>query len=313
MSEIPSARVVRGGAGAAATEPAAGAEVASPGRVLRLAPRAVPRPLAWRLLLGHPFGVGGWLFAVCCMAAALAFARCSDVGFAHHDRTATATVTRVERTTMSENEEPIYRVYFTFVDPSGVARSGASYTMDPPAAPVPTFRAEYRSSDPSESQLSGMRRRPFSPLFVIVIIAMALFGLALGLWQIVQGRRDLRLLRHGVETSGKLMAKRPTDTSNEPDDPQPTMALTFEYEVGGRTYSATVKTERPELLEDDAREPMVYDPYVPSRATTLDHLPGSPRLTAGGELEVHLGSALPYLIPPVLCIGLLTAMVIRLL
>jgi len=74
----------------------------------------------------------------------------------------------------------------------------------------------------------------------------------------------------------------------------------------------TVETLDPSPLEDEALEPMLYDPLAPARATTLDHLPGSPRITAVGALESRPGIAVYVLICPLafaaeLVVGLVMA------
>jgi hypothetical protein len=226
-----------------------------------------------------------------------------------YDRQASATVTSTEQTNTKEGKREIYRVSYAFIDESGVERRGESYTQE--TLPLGVWTVDYQSSDPSKSRLHGMRSKPLSPFPMIAVGAMALFALAIGLRQILRGRRDLRLLCYGVETRGKLIEKRAIPGSKK--DKTPTMALTFEYVVDGQTYSTTVETLEPGPLEDDEREPMLYDPNAPSRATMLDHLPGSPRITAGGELEVQSGTAAHLLILPMLFVGLLAMTVIQIL
>ena len=152
-----------------------------------------------------------------------------------------------------------------------------------------------------------MRRRPLPPLYLLVLV-LPLGGLALVGRRCSAALRDLRLLRHGAETRGELIFKRPTGLSFHKT---PVLALTFAYEVDGKTYTTTVETMNAAALEDDAREAMLYDPHSPSRATTLDHLPGSPRITAGGELEARPGFVVHLLILPVLFVGLAVATVYR--
>ena len=58
----------------------------------------------------------------------------------------------------------------------------------------------------------------------------------------------------------------------------------------------------------DVEEPMLYDPARPSRATTLDHLPGQPRVTDDGRIEVRgrwPGAWLHLLFLPLLVLGVL--------
>jgi hypothetical protein len=300
MSEIPSGSVVRGGGGEG------GRGLGAEGRALRLAPRVVPRPLVRRLIFGGWLAAFGWAFAAGGMVVALVILPMLDLSFADYDRQASATMTSIEDAGWSENDRTVHRVRYTFVDESGVEHGGVSYTTDPPAGLEP-WEVEYRSGTPSESRLHGMRRGPF-PAFLLFLLAVPMLGLAAALWQVPGALRKLRLLRCGAETRGKLVRKR--ETRVEVND-VPIMALTFEYEVGGRTYFATVKTLTPGPLEDEAREAMLYDPRSPRRATTLDHLPGAPKIGAGGELEARPGTALHLLILPVLFVGLAAATVIR--
>lgn len=317
MSEIPGARVVRGGDGGAGDGGAgpggprsAAAAAARPrrGLVLRLAPRALPRALVWRLWFGGVAATVGWIFTVVGLALSVAFMSMVDLSFGDYDQRVAGMVTRVEETTTTVNDHRIYRVHYTFRDAAGATHQGASYTTSPPERPG-AWDVEYQGDDPATSRLVGMDRARM-PRFILFVLIFPVVGLGLALWQLRAGRASLRLLRHGAETSGKLIHKR--ETNVEIND-VPVMALTFEYEVDGRRHTATVKTLTPALLEDDEREPMLYDPHAPWRATTLDHLPGSPRLTADGELEAQAGFAGHLLILPILSAGLVMAAAILLL
>jgi hypothetical protein len=149
-----------------------------------------------------------------------------------------------------------------------------------------------------------MRQHQFGWWLVLFIFVFPIVGLALALPQIPRGRRAIRLLRHGVETRGTLTKKRETKVSV---NDEPVMALTFEYEVEGRTYHATMKTLQPALLEDDKHEPMLYDPAEPEHATTLDHLPGGPRIGPDGEIVATTGSGFYLVILPALFVALVAA------
>lgn len=117
-------------------------------------------------------------------------------------------------------------------------------------------------------------------------------------------------MHDGAETHGKLIDKR--ETRVHVND-VPVMALTFEYEVDGARHTATVKTLEPGPLEDDVYEAMLDDPRAPEHETTLDHLPGSPKIAASGELEATPGMVVHLLIAPVAFIALVAAAVLRLL
>jgi len=301
MTSIPSPHVVRGDMGRSGEsgEPRAPAIVE--------ARRRLPRALVWRIVFGEPIVAFGWLFAAFGMLCACVFLP-MIVGASRHDRDAVATVTQVERTNNSDNGESIYRVRYAFVDGSGGPQRGALYTSSPPVERA-TLRVKYRHDDPSDSQLEGMGSLPF-PAFWLILLTLPLGGVGLVAWRLPTARRDLRLLRDGAETRGKLIDKRETQIElNE----VPVMALTFAYEVDGARYTATVKTLKAGPLEDDTYEAMLYDPRAPAQATTLDHLPGSPKIAASGELKATPGIVVHLLVAPLAFIALVVATVLRLL
>ena len=90
----------------------------------------------------------------------------------------------------------------------------------------------------------------------------------------------------------------------------PSVELTFEYEACGKTHTTKVEPQHPEKLEDDELEPMLYDPYEPSRAMTLDDLPGSPKINASGELEARPGIVIHLLLLPILFAGSVSVAVV---
>jgi hypothetical protein len=165
----------------------------------------------------------------------------------------------------------------------------------------------------------------------ITLLVFLIGGLAFLVWTLPPAVRKVRLLRYGTETSGKLIGNGETVMHI---DNVPVMELTFEYEVSGNIYVTTVLIPRPEPLEDDDREAILYDPMAPARAATLGRLigpklcsvgdgltphtyfeirPALATITAGGEFEARTGIAFNLLIlPPVLFVGLVVAAVIRL-
>jgi hypothetical protein len=297
MEELPAARVVRDGG----PREEGGGE--APRNLLRLAPRAVPRHLVWRLWFGSLLGVFGWLFAAFGMVFVLIFLPMAEVLTPDYDRIATAEITRVEETSSTENDARIYAVHYAFVDERGVTRRGVSYTKD--ASVGGSREVHYVAGDPDQSRLAGMRSQRFGA-FVIFVVIFPIVGLSIAGWQLWTGRNAVHLLRFGVETRGKLIDKKKTNTRV---NGRPVMALTFEYELDGQPFRAVVKTLNTASLEDDALEPMLYDPHRPSRATTLDHLPGTPSVGPDGELRVRPGMAAHVLILPILTLGLLVATV----
>lgn len=115
-----------------------------------------------------------------------------------------------------------------------------------------------------------------------------------------RARKQLHMLRHGRETRGKLLGKREVEGSDSS-----VWHYTFEYTIeNGTTQVVTVITDvREELLEDDILEPMLYDPSGRREATTIDHLPGYPRIGEHGELVARDTRVWPVLLLPVIALA----------
>ena len=59
------------------------------------------------------------------------------------------------------------------------------------------------------------------------------------------------------------------------------------------------KTHRPEVLEDEEQELLLYDPSRPGYAVMLDNLPGNPRIDSAGDIRAgSAASALLVLVIP---------------
>ena len=65
-----------------------------------------------------------------------------------------------------------------------------------------------------------------------------------------------------------------------------------------------VKTHNVRPLEDDELETLLYDPTRPTYGTTLDHLPGQPRIAEDGTIACDSRRAyLSLILPAVSIIG----------
>lgn len=323
MNEFPRARVVRGGDGRDRSN--AGVEPALKGRNLRLAPRPLQLALILHLLFGG-LAAAGWLLAVIgtipVCGLVLGIDRTSSAAY---DRETSARITIVV-----EDDAGGYSVSYAFLDEAGVERRSMSYAAEHPP-PVPAWRVDYQSGDPSESRLRGMHRHPVHPLWAwLMFPLLAVPRLAILAMSLPTAVRGLWLLRNGTETNGRLIGQGKIQMEVEG---VPVMELTFEYDVGGKTYSTTVYGPRPGTLDVEQSATILYNPRAPARATTLDHIigawvcgcgdgltahtvfsiaPGPAEVTATGELESRPGFTILLILLPALFVGLLTAMVIHL-
>lgn len=296
MSDPPVARVVR----------------ARPRPALARPPRRVPRRLTWKLCFGSREAWFAWCFTTIAMLGcydALPRLQLSPPVF---DRAAIATIDEVAVMERDENGGR-RRIRYSFVDHDGVLRHGELRTNDRRIADSDSHAVSYDGANPDVSRLDGAVVEPgWAPLILVVI---AVVGLGFAFFQWHDGRRAVRLLRFGVETRGRVVKRERTGFAfKRRRGAHPVMRLTFAYEVaGGRMCEATVSTAEWALLEDDAEEAMLYDPSATHRATTLDHLPGSPQIGADGQLTSEAGDGFLSLILPLTCAGLAIATAMRLL
>lgn len=152
------------------------------------------------------------------------------------------------------------------------------------------------------------------PLFLTTVWAfpfsdtMALFGalavIPFLLFGVLTARKKLRLLANGRLAQGTLLATKALARARQGPA---SYELTFKFLTNkGEEVTASVVTERPATLRDDALEPLLYDPEDPSRFALLDALPGTPRIGADGRFHVNRRRAvkhLAYALLPVLLVA----------
>ena len=131
---------------------------------------------------------------------------------------------------------------------------------------------------------------------LLVPLLFPLIGLTFMAIGLKKGLHGIRLLRRGVTGTGRLVSKKATNTQI---NHQTVYELTFEFTTAwGQKAKATARTHETGRLEDEAEEPLVYDPGDPSGAVMLDDLPGRPRLDDLGVTRSRDAAWLHYLIVP---------------
>jgi hypothetical protein len=211
---------------------------------------------------------------------------------------ASARVTRVDETGASENKSRVYANHYEF-SVAGQPFAGTSYSTGNSATAGETVQVEYDASKPERSRIVGMRRAMFGPVVAFVVI-FPLIGFALVYFALVTGMNRNRLLRDGVFATGKLIGKRPTNVSV---NKRTVYELTFAFTAqDGRECEAKAHSSITDKLEDEAQEPLLYDPRDPSRAFVLDEAPARPRFNETGELRGRAGAALALMILPLIVI-----------
>ncbi len=261
--------------------------------VLAPPPRTVPVSLVLASTFGNGMSVFGWIFTGFGMIFVLIFGLSSDLGpltsWAYTGQAQGITVGQRETSwTVGGGEDdpgtPIYATIYQFRTQEGEAQSGEAFATGKTLDPGITVNVQYVPSRPSMSRIEGMRNAPLPFWLLAVLLALPLIGLHCARIGFHRGWKALYLLREGVLGTARLTSKEATNvTIND----RVVMKLTFTYlDESGLEHEVVTRTHRPEDLEDDEEEAVVYDPGDPARAITLDNLPGSVRIGEDGRFTV---------------------------
>lgn len=207
-------------------------------------------------------------------------------------------VTSVEQTGASENKTRVMANHYSFAV-IGRRYEGVSYTTGRRVEPGDLVVVQYRTDDPAQSRIEGMRRKMFGP-FVLFVLIFPLIGLVIVVLAMRLGRKRARLLADGVLAEGKLVNRRATNTTV---NKRRVYELTFTFMAyDGSQREVKSRTSMTERLEDEALEPLLYSPSDPKLAYMLDEVPSRPEVNEVGELKGRPLAALASLILPLLVI-----------
>ncbi|HEX7808300.1 MAG TPA: DUF3592 domain-containing protein [Thermoanaerobaculia bacterium] len=248
-----------------------------------LAPPPRHVPLSLRVLnYFNVFSLVGWVFFGVSMIFFWVFAGNADLSFITfrtHEH-AQGKVTKVDTTGASENRSRVMATHYEY-SVAGTTLQGKSYTTGSTPDPGDEVPVEYDPDNPKRSRIEGMRRALFGP-WVSFVAIFPLIGVLIIIPSMLSGIKRNRLLREGILTTGKLVSKTATNTSVNNNR---VYELKFEFmSRDGRRSYATARTSITEKLQDEAEEPLLYDPSDVTRAFMLDELPSRPK-TINGELE----------------------------
>lgn len=273
-------------------------------------PRTVPLLVRTKVLLGGFFTQFGCFFLGFGMIFVWAFTLNADLTgwyqFRGRLETAKGTVLHSEATSFSvggsehRKGTPVYANHYSFLGSDRIEYEGVSYQKGRGLQKDQTVEVEYPQGKPETSRIRGMRSSPMG-LWGLMPVIFPLFGICFIIVGLRKGVRANRLLTIGQQAAGRLESKVATSTRI---NNRLVYKLTFEFTTpDGNTHEAIGKTHMPEKLEDEAEEPLLYDPLRPSYAVMLDALPGSPRIDEYGNIRAgSAGAALLCLVLPVVTV-----------
>ena len=278
----------------------------SPWERLTPPPRDLPPVLAARLRLGSGASQTGWLVLAFGSIFFWAVAWHGDLsGWRFRPDTAGRTIGlvldcrdthySVGRSRGGSRGTPVYENRYRYAV-NDAPLEGRSYATGVCSAGS-SVPVEYLLSQPGFSRIAGMRRDLLGPWAALAAIIPAA-GLAMILAGLVKGRSHARLLRAGMAAAGRLVKKTATGART---NGRMVYRMTFEFKAkNGAPGSTTLRANRPERLEDDSRELVLYDPEDLRKAVLVDSLPGNLNVDDRGELTAS--RSIGFLILPAIAI-----------
>lgn len=219
----------------------------------------------------------------------------ADFSFAtfHVDGQTQGRVTRVDDTGASENEIRVRAHHYEY-SVAGRTLTGTSYATGESVSVGAQVPVEYDQGTPERSRIAGMRRALFGPAAALVVIFPAVGAIIL-FFATRSGVHRNHLLREGILTTGTFVRREPTNvTVNK----RRVWEVTFEFtDRNGLRHEAKARGTDTSRLEDDAREPLLYDPDDPSSACLLDEAPARPQLEHGQLVGRPLAALLSLIVP----------------
>jgi hypothetical protein len=213
----------------------------------------------------------------------------------HVDGRARGRVTSIEDTAASENEQRVRAHHYEY-SVAGRTLTGTSYVTGNSLSEGAEVPVEYDEGTPERSRIAGMRRAVFGPWAAIVVIFPAI-GYLILFFATRSGVNRNHLLREGILTTGTFVRREPTNmTVNK----QRVWEVTFAFtDRNGQRHEAKARGTDTTRLEDEQREPLLYDPNDPSCAYLLDEAPSRPRLEHGELVGRPLAAVLALVIPSI--------------
>jgi hypothetical protein len=265
-------------------------------------PRPVPGLVRLHCVFGGVLTQMGWFFLGFGMVFVWVFGAAADVTPIYfalgRKQTVDTVVASTDGTAWTVNEQPVYAHRYRYVTPDGVERLGTAYAVGRRLDAGSPVTIEYVSRRPDISRVQGMGGG-ILPLWAgAAVLIFPLIGLGFILGGLRRGLRGSRLLAVGRLTTGMLQSKQATNTRV---NGRPVFRLAFRFtDPSGSPQEVVTRTHEPERLEDQRREPLLYDPMNPAYAVMLDSLPGSPRIDETGHFASPVpGRAVAALLVPV--------------
>jgi hypothetical protein len=231
-------------------------------------PRAVPVRLTSGILCGGPLGSFGALFGAFGMIFVFVFISSSrlipSLKVLYANETAIGNIIKIEDTNATSNNEPVYKLFFSFIAENGKTYSQYSYVSgglydanNKLVNKGDNVKIKYVRTSPNYSIIDapGARFSTFG-VFVLFVFVFPLIGIIMSLINLIKGIKQIKLLKFGKIADGKIISSSPTNTTV---NNLPVMKYRYSYidenETEHEDESKTLLTDK---IGDEIYEPVLY-------------------------------------------------------
>ena len=173
-------------------------------------------------------------------------------------------ITNIEESNATVNDRMIYAYHFEATDDGTEKISRISYG----------YNGKYKTGDEVPLQKAGTRYRvqgltqtPGGWIMFLVFFGLGslfgVIGLCFPVYSWFAGEEAILLLRDGTAIGARFRGMNPTGTTV---NDSPIMKVDFEYQVDGKTYTASARVLDTSRLTDAPCKAVLYDPMQPNRS-----------------------------------------------
>ncbi len=208
-------------------------------------------------------------------------------------------VRQTSATSSSENKRQIYKITSNYLY-KGITYENISYKVGMPLSIGQNISIKVNPNNPSESEAEGLRTQPFSGIVVIFLSPFLIFSLFLIIPNARKNLKARNLLLFGEFTRGTLKEKRATNTTITINNVRyPVYYYIFEFEYMGKKHEAHGKTHKGWLLEDEAKEKILFNPVNPAENVIYDAIPTMPKIDPQGNATLTAQSYGNLILPAI--------------
>ena len=184
-------------------------------------------------------------------------------------------IVRIEGTNTFINDRQVFKYHYEYTGLNGMHYSGASFASMRYDRPGDNISVRYNEEKPEESVIVGMDTEELSNWLILFLLIFPIIGFTLLYFGVKKGYRNVKIIQFGKVAFGSYNRK---ESTNATVNNQTVYKFFFDFKVAdGNTYQATGETYKTYKLEDEDREPVIYNSGNPEEAVLVDTLPKSVR------------------------------------